>query len=73
MEKNEFYLSSLELVKERIENRLNEAENTAIENETESLFVWMLLQFHWKMEEIIQLQKVAELNLMEPSLEIHLD
>ena len=50
MEKNEFYLSSLELVKERIENRLNEAENTAIENETESLFVWMLLQFHWKME-----------------------
>ncbi len=50
MEKNEFYLSSLELVKERIENRLNEAENTDIENETESLFDWMLSQLHWKME-----------------------
>ena len=50
MEKNEFYLSSLELVKERQKNRLAESSSTATENEIDSLFVWMLLQFHWKME-----------------------
>ena len=50
MKKNDFYLTSLELVKERIENRLKETSHTPIENETDSVFDWMLSQLHWKME-----------------------
>ena len=50
MKKNDFYSTSLELVKERIEHRLIETSNTPIENETDSIFDWMLSQLHWKME-----------------------
>ena len=50
MEKNEFYLKSLELIEARNESRLHDSLNTPIENETETLFVWMLSQFHLRME-----------------------
>lgn len=50
MKKGDFYSTSLELVKERIKHRLTETSNTPIENETDSIFVWMLSQLHWKTE-----------------------
>ena len=50
MDKNEFYLRSLELVTIRNQKRVNENRFASLQNEIDYIFIWMLFQFYSRME-----------------------